>query len=148
MTKKQRLATILELISQYEIDTQEELTSKLNEKGFEVSQATVSRDICELNIIKVEGFKKKYKYASAKLQLQPVGDNILNLFKQVTTSIACANNLIVIKTLSGNAGSAAMAIDAMHIPQILGTVAGDDTLLIVSKTNNDAEIIVKYLKDL
>ena len=148
MTKKNRLDAILSLIQENEIDTQEELTFKLNQMGYKVSQATVSRDICELNIIKVEGFKKKFKYASANLKLKEVGENILNLFRQVVTSIVSANNLIVIKTLSGNAGSAAMAIDAMHIPEILGTIAGDDTLLIVSKTNNDAEIIVKYLKEI
>lgn len=148
MSKKERLNAILDIISKNEIDTQEELTSALNSQGFNVSQATVSRDINELNIIKVSGISKKYKYTAAKTQLKKVPDKIVNLFKQVTTSITEANNLIVIKTLSGNAGTAAMAIDELHIPQIIGTIAGDDTLLIVAKNNSDAEIILKNFRTL
>ena len=71
---------------------------------------------------------------------------IIDLFKNVTLSINCANNLIVVKTLAGNAGTAGMAIDNMKIPNVLGTIAGDDVLLIIAKTNGDAECIVKSLR--
>lgn len=146
MKKEIRHRKIFELIKNNEIGTQEELTAKLIEAGCEVSQATVSRDISELNLIKIDCGNKKYKYACSipeKLSLSP---QIVSLFKQITVSIESANNLIVLKTLSGNAGTAGMAIDEMHFPQILGTVAGDDTVLIITKTTNDAEVILKSLR--
>lgn len=148
MTKKQRLNAITELISEYEIDTQEELTEKLNEKGYNVSQATVSRDINELNLIKINGIGKKFKYAKGIAETKEIPVKIIELFKQVSISFTCANNLIVLKTITGNAGAAGMAIDHMNFPQILGTIAGDDTLLIIAKTNSDAESIVRQLRNL
>ena len=146
MKKKDRLAAIISLIEKYEISTQEELTDKLNGLGFNVSQATVSRDIEELDLIKTEGNVKKSVYRQAKINDSTIPQNIKDLFKQITVSIVSANNLIVVKTLNGNGGSAGMAVDRMHIPQILGTIAGDDTLLIVAKNNADAEIVVKILR--
>ena len=147
MTKKQRLNEILSLITDYEIGTQEELTDKLNALGYNVSQATVSRDINELNLIKKQtGLQKKYKYSIASVSGEEIPEKIITLYKNVTLSVSAANNLIVIKTLGGNAGTAGMAIDAMHFPEILGTIAGDDTLLIITKTNSDAETIVKSLR--
>ena len=148
MTKKARLNAILELIKEFEISTQEELTEKLNQKGFGVSQATVSRDINELDLIKVDGTNKKSVYRKADNVNTEIPQKIKDLFKQITISIVSANNLIVVKTLNGNGSSAGMAIDHMHIPQILGTIAGDDTLLIVAKNNSDAEIIVKILRSI
>lgn len=146
MTKKSRLNEILRLIDSFEIDTQEELTEKLNNLGYNVSQATVSRDINELNLIKIAGAEKKYKYSKANVSNEAIPSKIISLYKHVVTSVSYANNLIVIKTLGGNAGTAGMAIDAMHFPEVLGTVAGDDTLLVVTKSNNDAETIVKSLR--
>lgn len=148
MTKKERLAKILEIIDEYEIDTQEELTERLNAVGCNVSQATVSRDINELDIIKGAGRQKKFKYVKIDSYKADIPKKIIDLYKHVTLSISYANNLIVIKTLSGNAGSAGMAIDEMHFPQILGTIAGDDVLLIIAKSNSDAESIVKSLRAL
>lgn len=148
MTKKERLNLIIELIENYEIDTQEELTEKLTEKGFNVSQATVSRDIKELNLIKSNGTTRKFKYVRNKNLSAEISPKIVSLFKQVTLSIIPAGNLIVIKTLSGNAGTAGMAIDEMKISQCVGTIAGDDTLLIISRNNADAETIIKRLRTL
>lgn len=146
MAKKQRLNDIINLITKYEVSTQEELTQMLIDLGYNVSQSTVSRDINDLNLIKVEGTEKKFKYAKPEIKSDDSSPQMINLLKQIVTSIECANNLIVIKTLSGHAGSAGMAVDGMHFSQILGTVAGDDTLLIVAKTNSDAEFLVKTLK--
>ena len=73
---------------------------------------------------------------------------MISVLKQIMTSVSYANNLVVIKTLSGNAGAAGMAVDGMHLPQILGSVAGDDTLLVIAKSNSDAEIVVKILRNL
>lgn len=145
MTKKERLQIILEVIKEFEIATQEELTEILNQKGLEVSQATISRDIKELNLIKAEGKKIKSKYVKITA-VESVSPKIVELFKHVTVSIVNVNNLIVIKTLTGNAGTAGMAIDGMHFPQVVGSIAGDDTLLVITKNESDAQIIVKSLR--
>ena len=148
MIKKSRRDAIIELINNNDISTQDELTEKLISMGFEVSQATISRDIKDLNLIKVEGTNKKYKYAKIDVSKHEISPQLINLFKQITTSIDCANNLIVLKTISGNASAAGMAIDQMKFSQIIGTVAGDDTLLIITKTSSDAEIVLKVLRTL
>ena len=145
MTKNNRLNYIKKIIVEKEISTQEELTQVLIDAGFNVSQATVSRDINELNLIKVEGVNKKFKYFLPEITGE-TPQKIIDLFKNVTVSINCANNLIVVKTRVGNAGTAGMAIDHMQIPGVLGTIAGDDVLLIIAKSNSDAEIIVKSLR--
>jgi transcriptional regulator of arginine metabolism len=147
MTKKERLALIEKIITENEISTQDELTKCLFEQGYDISQSTISRDMTQLNLIKIQGVTKKFKYAKANAT-NTVSPQICDLFKQVTISIECANNLIVIKTLAGNANAAGMAVDEMQFSEILGTVAGDDTLLIVTKTNADAEIIIKTLRSL
>ncbi len=146
MTKNDRLNTISDLIERYEISTQEELTERLNSLGYPVSQATVSRDINELNLIKGEGVEKKLKYIKPVETSPDMPPKIMEHFKQIILSIEYANNLIIIKTLSGNGGAAGNAIDQMKIKEILGTVAGDDTLLIVARNNSDAEKIVKTLR--
>lgn len=148
MTKKDRQKVVLELINEFEIDTQEELTAKLNERGIKVTQATVSRDINELNLIKISGKIKKYKYAQIDIKNAALSEKIVSLFREIVVSITCCNNLIVVKTLSGNASAAGMVIDKMNIPQVLGSIAGDDTLLIVTKSNADAEIMIKKLKEM
>ena len=146
MIKNSRRQAIIELIKNFDISTQEELTEKLTEKGFDVSQATISRDIKELNLIKVEGENKRLKYTIVEDFNTKLSPQLISLFKQITLSIESANNLIVLKTISGNASAAGMAIDEIKLPQVLGTVAGDDTLLIITKTSADAEIVVKGLK--
>lgn len=148
MSKKSRHSEILRLIENQNIGTQEELTEILINKGYSVSQSTVSRDISDLNLIKVEYGNKKYKYSKAIVKEEYLSPQIVSLFKQIIVSMDCANNLIVIKTLSGNASAAGMAIDGMQFSQILGTVAGDDTLLVIAKTNSDAELILKSLRTL
>jgi transcriptional regulator of arginine metabolism len=148
MTKKQRLSIIKELIEREEIGTQEELTERLNALGYDVSQSTISRDINELNLVKTQGENKKSKYAFVDCGVKTASAQVISLLKQIIVSVDYANNLVVIKTPGGNAGTAGMAVDQMHFPQVIGTVAGDDTLLVVAKSNADAEIIVKTLKNL
>lgn len=148
MSKKNRLVEILSLIEIYEIDTQEELTQRLIEKGYDVSQATVSRDINDLGLIKCAGLNKKFKYCKPIQFDMSLDVSVMNLFKHVVKSITQAENLIVVKTLSGNANSAGSIVDNMHLPQILGTIAGDDTLLIVAKNGADAELVVKSLRSI
>ncbi len=146
MAKIDRLEKIKSLITEYEISTQEELTDMLNDVGYNVSQATVSRDINKLNLVKSEGVQKKTKYVLGNEDKSSVSEKIIDLFKQITVSIASVGNLIVIKTLNGNGNSAGMAIDKMNFSEVLGTVAGDDTLLIVTKSEADANFIVKSLR--
>lgn len=146
MAKIDRLEKIKSLITEYEISTQEELTDMLNNAGYNVSQATVSRDINKLNLVKSEGVQKKTKYVLGNEDKSSVSEKIIDLFKQITVSIASVGNLIVIKTLNGNGNSAGMAIDKMNFSEVLGTVAGDDTLLIVTKSEADANFIVKSLR--
>ena len=148
MTKKDRQKIIIELVNEFEIDTQEELTDKLNSRGVEVTQATVSRDINELNLIKVAGKQKKYKYSQVDVKSSALSEKIVGLFREIVVSTTCVNNLIIVKTLSGNAQAAGMVVDKMAMPQVLGSIAGDDTLLIVSKSNLDAEIMLKRLKEM
>lgn len=148
MKKTERLKLISKIIQEKEISTQDELTSELILSGANISQSTVSRDINELNLIKIEGKVKKSKYALPSSEITELPPQLINLFKHVTISIETANNLIVVKTHAGHANSAGTAIDQMHFPQILGTIAGDDTLLIVAKSNPDADIIVKSLRTL
>ncbi|MBE5734155.1 MAG: arginine repressor [Clostridiales bacterium] len=148
MTKKERLLVIKTLIENYEISTQEELTQLLTEKGYNVSQSTISRDMNELGLTKVAGLEKKFKYACADIREQEVTPQMISLFNQVTLSMENANNLIVIKTLAGNAGTAGMVIDQMHFKCVLGTVAGDDTLLVIAKSNSDAEMILRVLRNI
>ncbi len=146
MVKKNRHSTILELIEKYEIGTQEELTELLVKRGFDVSQSTVSRDINHLNLIKSESESGKSIYVKALDTSKAVSPNRVSILKQSTVSIDVANNIIVVKTLSGHANAVALIIDEMNFPQVLGSVAGDDAVLIVAKSNSDAEIVMKSLR--
>ena len=146
--KATRHAKILELIQNHTVTTQEELQSLLEANGFYATQATISRDIQELHLIKIAGKVKKYKYAFIDKRENFIPDKIVNLFKEILVSITCVNNLIVIKTLSGNASAAGMVVDRMNFSEILGCVAGDDTLLIITKSNSDAEMVIKEFKEL
>ncbi len=148
MIKKDRHTAILKIINDREIFTQEELTDALIKLGFDVSQSTVSRDINELNLIKTEVEGKKSKYVKAIDTSKTVSPNRMSILKQSTLSIDVANNLIVVKTLSGHANAVALIIDEMNFPQVLGSVAGDDAVLIVAKTNSEAEIVMKILRTL
>ena len=101
-----------------------------------------------MHLIKIAGKVKKYKYAFIDKRENFIPDKIVNLFKEILVSITCVNNLIVIKTLSGNASAAGMVVDRMNFSEILGCVAGDDTLLIITKSNSDAEMVIKEFKEL
>lgn len=148
MKKSDRQNKIIEIISSREIDTQDELVEVLNSLDLNVTQATVSRDIKELGLIKVKGKVKKYKYSL----MQPNADirkiRLLSLFKNCVTSIAVAKNIVVVKTLGGNGNSAGVMIDSLNLEEIVGSVAGDDTLIIVTKSDEDAEKVRQILNNL
>ncbi len=148
MSKIKRQQKILDSIKQYEIETQEELISILRNAGFNVTQATVSRDINELQLIKIAGSGKKYRYAQVTQGKSIDNAKFLTLFKAAVVSIEAAQNIIVVKTLISNANPVAATVDSLGYHEIVGSVAGDDTLLIVTHNNEEAANVVAKLNAL
>ena len=146
--KNVRQTAILSIIEQNDIETQEELASRLRQMGIDVIQATVSRDIKELRLLKVLSASGGYKYATADKAEHGLSDRFVRMFKDSVLSINFANNIIVIKTLSGSANVAAEAIDSMRLPQILGTMAGDNTILVIVQNEEEAARTVTGFQDM
>lgn len=144
--KFQRQLKILELIEQYPIETQEELSDKLKESGFDVTQATVSRDVKELRLIKTLTENGTYRYASStKEATASISSKFRVIFKESVVSVDCANNMIVVKTLAGMAQAAAASVDAMNWSEVVGTLAGDDTIFIVLRSADSAGTLTEQL---
>ncbi len=139
---------IVELISNYEVDTQEKLAALLRESGFEVTQATISRDIKDLQLIKTLTASGKYKYAVNQSKDMPVTDRFVKIFRETITSYAASGNLIVVKTLSGCANAAGEALDTSGLPHIIGSVAGDNTLLLVADSPEAVPEIIEYFESM
>ncbi|MFA5527081.1 MAG: arginine repressor [Peptostreptococcales bacterium] len=146
--KYSRHAKILDLIKNTEIETQEELAGYLLEAGFDVTQATISRDIKELKLIKIQTPDGKYKYSTDVISNPNETDRYINIFKDTILSVDSSNGLIVIKTLTGCANAACEAIDALHIDSILGTIAGDNTIFIALKDHTNIQQLIKTFRDL
>ena len=138
--KAKRHDMISKLIVSENIETQEELAGKLRDHGFSVTQATVSRDIKELRLIKILSAETgKYKYAAASTEVEnSFSTRLRNIFRECVTDIDAAQNMVVIKTLPGLGQAAAMAIDAMRDKRVVGTLGGDDTVFIVMQTESVA----------
>lgn len=147
--KSKRQEKILELIHEFEIETQEELIFYLNKYGFEATQATISRDIRELKLTKIIGSIGNYCYAVSEA---PPAKTVTPKFNGVLVDsilrVSYANNLIVIKTFPGLANALGSGIDALHTPEILGCVAGDDTVLVVVRDENAAKEISEKMKQM
>ena len=151
--KPKRHAMILKLIAAENIETQEELATLLSAQGFNVTQATVSRDIKELRLINVIGAKcvltgeGKYKYATVEKAESDLQERFIRLFGNCVVSITSAGNLIVVKTMAGSAAVAAEAIDSMKWPEIAGSIAGDNTVFVaVREGKSVSDIIKKFQK--
>ncbi len=144
--KYSRHSKILEIIDSQEIETQEELANALKKNGFNVTQATVSRDIKELRLIKVLTKDGKYKYATIKQQESVISERFLKLFRDAVLSFDHAGNMVVIKTLVGSANAAAAAIDALDVGSVVGTIAGDDTIFLLVRTPEDVEQVLAEFK--
>ncbi len=139
--KFQRQTKILELIEKEPLETQEELSARLREAGFDTTQATVSRDIKELRLIKVMTADGSYRYATAASEQEGgMQIRVRGIFRASVTSVAVAQNIVVIKTLPGLANAAGYAIDAMRDPTVIGTLAGDDTVFCAMRDNESAEV--------
>ena len=146
--KVARHEKIIELIHQYDIDTQEELASRLNEAGFKVTQATVSRDIRALKLTKVAGKDGKSRYAIINNESGSLGAKYTRVLEDTLLSIDVGQNIIVIKTVSGMAMGVAAALDALKWPEILGCIAGDDTIMCAVRTVKDTVNVSNKLKKL
>ena len=145
--KTKRHAMILKLIASENIDTQEELARLLSAQGFTVTQATVSRDIKELRLIKVLTGDGHYKYATVEKAETDLQERFIRLFSNCVVSITSSGNLIVLKTMAGSAAVAAEAIDSLKWPEIAGSIAGDNTIFVaVREGKNVSEIIKKFQK--
>lgn len=144
MRKFARQEKILEIIKEYEIETQDELAKNLKDIGIEVTQATVSRDIKELRLVKSLTKNGKYKYIAIGQNQDSNTERLIKIFKNSITSIDVAGQIIVIKTIPGAAEISGSAIDALGIDGVVGTIAGDDTVFVAignhSKVNDILDI--------
>lgn len=148
MAKIKRQQKLLGIIKQNEVETQEELIVMLNNSGYNVTQATVSRDINELKLIKVAGKNKKYRYVQVTQSKQIDNSKFLSLFKAAVVSIEVAQNLIVIKTLISNGAPVGATVDSLNYKEVVGCVAGDDTLLVVTHSIQEATVVAARLQEL
>lgn len=146
--KTVRQVAILDIIEKQEIETQEELASALNARGIRVTQATVSRDIKELRLLKVLTPSGKYKYATGDQADNNLTDRFIRMLAESLLSVSSANNLIVVKTLSGSANVAAEALDSMHWTEVLGTLAGDNTVLLIIRSNEETITVTSRIREM
>ena len=147
--KSQRQAQIMEIISNRNVETQEQLLQELQSAGFRSTQATISRDIKELRIVKELTSFGTYRYTAATDEVAGTFSTKLNtIFRECITSFDYAQNIIVIRTLPGLASAAASAIDTMNMSVVVGTIAGDDTVFIVMRDNNAAAAFCGEIKSL
>lgn len=143
--KIERQSKVIEIIQNNVVETQEELAEKLKEAGFDVTQATISRDIRELNITKMPTQENKQKYVVITNSNHQLSEKFIRVCKDGITSMDYAQNMVVIKTIQGMAMAVAAAIDSMDNSEIIGTIAGDDTIFCVAKSQEIAiQIIEKF----
>lgn len=146
--KSARQVAILDIIEKQNVETQEELAEALRSRGLKVTQATVSRDIKELRLLKVLTSTGAYKYATADKAENGLRDRFVRMLAESLLSVAASDNLIVVKTLNGSAGMAAEALDSLHWPEVLGTLAGDNTILLVIRSDGDVPQVLQRLNEM
>ncbi len=148
MARNSRQSKILEIISTREVETQEDLVSSLKDAGFDVTQATISRDIKELGLIKILTENKTYKYAIVNSNNATISNKYMSIFKECVISVKSALNLVVVKVLKGTGSLVAGLLDQLSISQIIGCTYGDDTVLVVSNDVEDAFYVKDKLNEL
>ena len=146
--KTRRHAKILELIQEKNIDTQEELLKWLRESGYDVTQATVSRDIKELRLVKTLGTEGKYRYSTGKNETSDISSKFHLLFSDSVLSVDFAGNMVVIRCMVGMAQAVCAAMDSMHWDQVVGTLGGEDTFICITKNEEQAVSLTGELKKL
>ena len=145
--KGKRQEAILDLVKKYEIETQEELAEKLNKSGFAVTQATISRDIRELKLTKIQRGAKQV-YAALTENKYSNSNKYIDILKHSFVSMDMAQNILVVKTASGTSMALATALDSLHWDEIVGTIAGDDTVMCAIRTVEDTKKLMKRLEDI
>ena len=143
--KRQRHEVVVDLINRYDIETQEELAAYLREEGFDVTQATVSRDIRELKLSKIATGNGRQKYIIFRNDDSHLGDRFIRVLRDGFVSMSMAQNILVVKTVQGMAMAVAAAIDAMKFPEIVGCIAGDDTIMAAVKSVDDTLIVMEKI---
>lgn len=146
--KTKRQTKMLELIKKHNIETQEELSDYLQKEGYQVTQATVSRDIRELKLTKVAMSNGRQKYAALTEANEDLSEKYTRVFRDAFVSMDRAQNILVIKTVSGMAMAVAAAIDAMHLHEIVGCIAGDDTIMCAVRSVDDTIAVMSRLRKL
>lgn len=146
--KKKRQEKIIELITRYEVETQEELVELLQKEGYQVTQATVSRDIRELKLSKIPNGRGQQKYVTFDGEELHLGDKYSRVLKEGYVSMALAQNLLVLKTVPGMAMAVAAAIDAMKIEEVVGCIAGDNTVMMAMGSVEDAQTVMEKINKL
>lgn len=146
--KEKRHAKILEIIRKQEIGTQEEICSLLNQAGYQVTQATISRDIRELKLTKISSSSGRQKYISLTDMGGNMNEKYIRVFQDGVVSIDMAQNILVVKTVSGMAMAVATALDTMNCEEIVGSIAGDDTIMCAVRTVNDTVTLMRRLRKL
>ncbi|MBQ7833828.1 MAG: arginine repressor [Lachnospiraceae bacterium] len=146
--KNKRHQRIIELIEQFDIETQEDLVKKLLEDGFNITQATVSRDIRELKITKIPNGKGKQKYVVLTNDVEQLADKYIRIIRDGLVDMDTAQNILVVKTVSGMAMAVAAALDAMHLPEVVGSIAGDDTIMVAVRTTQDAILVKEKISEM
>lgn len=141
--KAKRQALIREIVEAQSIQTQEELAEALRAHGMVVTQATVSRDIREMHLLKVLAEDGSYRYATMEKSDSGMNDRLIRMLTDSVVEMNSANNLIVIHTLPGSAHVAAEAIDNLRWPETIGTIAGDNTILVIVRTNEEVDAVMK-----
>ena len=143
--RERRQEAILSLIEACEIETQGELCEALAAHGFSVTQATVSRDVKELHLYKVRGKEKRFRYACIRENESGITDKMRALFRTCVQFIRPVGNLVIIKTLPGSASNAGVAVDELSLREVAGSIAGDDTLLLICESAEDAAAVAERL---
>lgn len=146
--KKVRHGKIIEIIDKHDVETQEELAAYLRQAGYDVTQATVSRDIRELKLSKVPTGEGKQKYIVIKQDDSHLGDKYIRVLRDGFVSMDMAQNILVIKTVSGMAMAVAAAVDAMKFKEIVGCIAGDDTIMMAVRTVEDTRVLMEKIKSM
>ena len=146
--KIERHSKIVELIGKHQVETQEELADLLNSEGFRVTQATVSRDIRELKLTKVAGENGRQKYVILQNENPALDGKFIPILKRGFVRMDMSQNILVIRTVSGMAMAVAAALDAMHFQEVVGCIAGDDTIMCAVRSSNDTILLMDKIRKL
>ena len=146
--KQNRHQKIAELVEKYEIETQEELADKLKEAGFPVTQATISRDIRQMHLSKVPTGDGRQKYVVLKRESKELSDKYIRVLRDGFVSMDMAQNILVMRTVSGMAMAVAAAVDAIQFKEVVGSIAGDDTIMIAVRSVEETKILMGKIREL